>query len=110
MRKINGGPSNAQNMIVTRPFSFRWAAVSLPLPVASRYPTRFGLKMRKVSMPFGERLTRPPLAGAEATKKIFCRVTNSLWLVVSSGKNFAMEEILDLGQLRNRWDGTEDVA
>ncbi len=34
-----GLPSKAQNMIVMRPFSRRWAIVSMPLPVRSRYAT-----------------------------------------------------------------------
>ena len=33
---MSGGPSNAQNIIVMRPFSRRWAIVSTPLPVRSR--------------------------------------------------------------------------
>jgi hypothetical protein len=35
-RRILGRPSNAQNMKTMRPFCFRWAMVSTPLPVRSR--------------------------------------------------------------------------
>ena len=40
-----GFPSKAQNMIVMRPFSRRWATVSTPLPVRSRYATVFGSRI-----------------------------------------------------------------
>ena len=36
-RTIRGGPSNALNMTVMRPFSCRCAIVSTPLPERSRY-------------------------------------------------------------------------
>ena len=65
-----GGPSNAQNMITTRPFSRRCAIVSTPLPTKSRYATRVGPRTRKVSSPpFGEQFTWPSApAGALDTK------------------------------------------
>ena len=71
-------PSNAQNMNVTRPFCTTCAAVSMPLPVRSRYATRVGESTRNVSIPLGERLTWPLLSdGAVATKKTCCASTNA---------------------------------
>jgi len=72
-RTIFGGPSKAQNIKIIRLFSRRWARVSMPRPVKSRYATSMGLRMRNESSPFGEQLTNPSAAsGAVATKKIRC--------------------------------------
>src|SRR5918994_1156336 len=74
---MRGGPSKAQNIIVSRPLSRRCADVSLPLPVRSRYATCFGPSTRSESMPFGDTLTAPSAAsGAVATKNICCRSMN----------------------------------
>ena len=61
-RRMRGRPSKAQNITVSRPFSRRWATVSTPLPVRSRYATVVGPRMRNVSSPLGDRLTCPSAA------------------------------------------------
>ena len=76
-RRIFGGPSKAQNMTVTRPFSRMWATVSMPDPFRSRYATVCSSTTANVpAMPFGDRLTWPPSSGAVATKKQCCASMN----------------------------------
>ena len=69
---IFGGPSNEQNMTTMRPFSRRWAIVSIPLPIRSTYANPSGPVTAKSPLPpFGDRFTWPsePL-GAVPTKNI----------------------------------------
>ncbi len=68
---MRGGPVKAQNMTTIRPFSRRWAMVSTPLPVWSRYATERPSNTANSSrLPFGEQLTNPaPSSGAVDTKK-----------------------------------------
>ena len=78
-RTIFGGPSKAQNMITMRPFSRRWATVSMPLPIRSTYANPSGpVTWKRLWPPFGDRFTWPssPL-GAVATKNIVCASMNS---------------------------------
>ena len=51
-----GRPLDAENVRTMRPFSRRWAMVSTPLPVRSRYATVWGSSTANVSRPFGEQL------------------------------------------------------
>ena len=41
---MRGGPENAQNITTIRPFSRKWAMVSMPLPVMSWYATAHVVK------------------------------------------------------------------
>src|SRR5437763_195925 len=73
-RTIRGGPSNAQNITQMRPLSRRCATVSAPLPTWSSYSIVCSSTIRNEPIgPFGETLTRPPWAGAVATKNRRCR-------------------------------------
>ena len=69
-RMICGDEPNEQNMIVARPFSLMCDTVSIPDPVASTYPQRFGLRMLKdvAGSPFGDKFICRPCNGAEAMK------------------------------------------
>lgn len=71
-----GAPSNAQTMRVNAPSAFTWAAVSLPLPVRSRYATSFGPSTWRCSVERGEMFTRVP--GADDPMK------NTFWLLMTS--------------------------
>jgi len=78
-RTMRGAPAKAQNMTTIRPFSRRWAMVSTPLPVWSRYATvRSSTTTNSSRLPLGEQFTRPsPERGAVATKKTGCAVSHS---------------------------------
>jgi len=73
-RTIRGAPVKAQNIIVMRPFSRRWAIVSTPLPVWSRYATDISLRTaNSLRFPLGEQFTCPLASrGAVVTKNTGC--------------------------------------
>ena len=59
-RTMRGAPAKAQNITTIRPFSRRWAIVSTPLPVWSRYATvRSSMTTNSSRFPFGEQFTSP---------------------------------------------------
>ena len=72
----DGGSSSAQNITVMRPSTRRWAAVSLPLPVRSRYATVRSSRTRSAPVGRGEMLTRL-VAGCRRGEKIRCRAMKS---------------------------------
>ncbi len=57
--RISGSRSNEQNITVMRAFSNTWAADSLPLPVKFNQTTLESSITRKLSIPFGDTLTKP---------------------------------------------------
>jgi hypothetical protein len=74
-----------------RVFSDKWAAVSMPLPVKSKYPTSLELKTRNESMPFGEQLIKPLAeSGAVATKNTRCSEIHALTSGVISSNSLPM--------------------
>ena len=86
---MRGGPSNAQSITQTRPFSRRWAAVSAPLPTWSTYSTVRPSTIRSVPIgPFGETFTWPPSLGAVATKNSRCRPIQAASFSSISSKSF----------------------
>ena len=76
---MSGRPANAQNISVMRPFSRRWAMVSMPLPVRSRYATVCVVEHAERVEALGRAVdvTVVGSSGAVATKNTGCASRNS---------------------------------
>src|SRR3954454_4079046 len=99
-RTIRGGPSNEHSITTIRPFSRRWAIVSAPLPITSRYATVCGSRIRRLPIgPFGETLTWPssPL-GAVPTKNSRWRPIQAASLSSIASKIVPIRPILRVGE------------
>src|SRR5690606_18730055 len=65
--------------------------------------------MRRPSMPFGERLMRPPADGADAVKNICCAAMNARCLSLSWSKKAMVGDGIAVGQRRAMRCGLWDV-
>jgi len=95
IRTMRGGPSKAQSITQTRPFSRMCAAVSAPLPTWSSYATVRSSRTRRDPIgPFGDTFTCPPSPGAVATKNRRCRPIQAASFASMPSKSFPITHLV----------------